>query len=104
MADTPEVHPKRSRRQAVASSADEVKRFNDIVRTVRLPDDVHRIEFRLGEDSTGAPAVWITLIAKDDLTPSKRKIADLQRVAEEVRSKVRSSESNRWPYVEIVTE
>src|SRR6266567_2032908 len=102
MADTSEGTPKGSPGMEAAAD-DEAKRFQEFVRNVRLPNDVSRVEFRFGEDSTGAPAVWIVLFARDDLRPSKNKIADLQRVAEEVRSIVRS-ESNRWPYVEIATE
>lgn len=99
MADTPKVHP-----QADTASVDEAKLLHDIVHErVRLPQDVRRVEFRLGEDSTGAPAVWIVFVAHDDLDPSKSKIASLQRVAEEVRSIVRS-ETSRWPYIEIATE
>lgn len=79
--------------------------FHDIVDKLgRLPEGVRRVGFRLGEDSEGAPAVWITLFANDDLKPSKEKIAELQRVANEVRSEVFRSGSERWPYVEISTE
>jgi hypothetical protein len=88
----------------LVASVDEAKLLHDIVlERVRFPEDVRRVEFRLGEDSTGAPAVWIVFVAHDDLKPSKSKIAGLQRAAEEVRSIVHS-ESNRWPYIEIATE
>ena len=90
--------------QSGSASINEVKLLDDVVHArVRFPQDVLRVEFRFGEDSTGAPAVWIVLVANDDLKPSKGKIASLQRVAEEVRSVVHS-ESYRWPYVEIATE
>ncbi len=48
--------------------------------------------------------MWITFIAGDDLKPSKEKIADLQKVASEVRAEIFRSDTERWPYVEIVTE
>jgi len=48
--------------------------------------------------------VWITFVAGDDLKPSKEKIADLQRVTSEVRAEILRSNTERWPYVEIVTE
>ncbi len=103
MADTPKVHPEETSQSGVAA-VNEAKLLNDIVRErVRFPQDVLRVEFRFGEDSTGAPAVWVVFVAHDDLKPSKSKIASLQRAAEEVRSIVHS-ESNRWPYVEISTE
>jgi hypothetical protein len=89
---------------AGAASVDEAKLLHDIVRErVRLPEDVRRVEFRFGEDSTGAPAVWIVFVAHDDLKPSKSKIASWQRVAEEVRSIVHS-QTSRWPYIEIATQ
>jgi hypothetical protein len=103
MADTPKVHPEETP-QGGAASINEAKLLHDIVHErVRFPQDVLRVEFRFGEDSTGAPAVWIVFVAHDDLKPSKSKIASLQRAAEEVRSIVHS-ESNRWPYIEIATE
>ena len=86
------------------ASVDEAKLLYDIVRErVHFPEDVSRLEFRLGEDSTGAPAVWIVFVTHDDLKPPKSKIARLQRAADEVRSIVHS-ESDRWPYIEIATE
>jgi hypothetical protein len=89
---------------AGAVLVDEAKVLHDIVRErVRLPKDVRRVEFRFGEDSAGEPAIWIVLVAHDDLKPSKSKIAKLQRVGEEVRSIVHS-QTNRWPYVEIATQ
>jgi hypothetical protein len=104
MADIPET---RSGEPALpgAASGDEATVFSEIVRGIgRLPDGVRRVEFHLGEDSEGAPAVWITFIARDDLKPSKAKISDLQRVINEVRSQVIRSGTERWPYFEIETE
>ncbi len=88
-----------------AATGTEARLFHDIVRRIgRLPTGVRRVEFRFGEDSEGASAVWISLIADDDLKPSKEKIADLQRIAGEVRAEILRSDTDRWPYVEIVTE
>jgi hypothetical protein len=52
----------------------------------------------------GAPAVWFTFISRDDLNPSKQKIAEFQRIGNELREEVRRSDSDRWPFIEIVTE
>jgi hypothetical protein len=88
-----------------AASGKEARIFHEIVgRHGALPEGVRRVEFRFGEDSAGEPAVWIVFVASNDLKPSKGKIADLQRVADEVRSEVLRSDSQRWPYVEIATE
>ena len=87
---------------AGATSVEEARLFHDIVRRRGpLPAGVERVEFRFGEDSTGAPAVWIVFIAKDDLKPSNENINAIRRVAEEVRSEVRRTNSERWPYVTI---
>jgi hypothetical protein len=87
------------------ASVDEARLFHDIVRKRGpLPPGVQRVEFRFGEDSTGAPAVWIVFIAKDDLKPSSESINAIRRAAEEVRSEVRRTSSERWPYVTIEAE
>jgi hypothetical protein len=90
--------------QSGSASINEAKLLYDVVHArVRFPQDVRRIDFRFGEDSTGAPAVWIMIVTHDDLKPSKSKVESLQRATEEVRSVIHN-ESNRWPYVEIATE
>jgi hypothetical protein len=103
MANSPEAHINQPMPSDTTSGGeDEI--FHNIIREIdRLPDGVQRVDFHLGDDSTGAPAVWFTFIAHDDLKPSKEKIAAFQCVADVVRSKV-FSRSERWPYVEIVTE
>jgi hypothetical protein len=90
---------------ADAASADEAREFLDIVRRHGpLPAGVRRIKFRFGEDSTGAPAVWIVFVAQEDLKPSNENISAIRRAAEEVRSEVRRTGSTRWPYITIETE
>jgi hypothetical protein len=88
-----------------AASGDEARLFHDIVRNHGpWPAGVRKVEFRFGEDSTGAPAVWIVFVAKDELKPSPESIAEIRRVAEEVRSEVRRTGSERWPYIMIEAE
>jgi hypothetical protein len=104
MADIPKESPYETRQSPPASAIDEAQFLHDIVHErVRFPDDVLRIDFRLGEDSTGAPAVWIAFVTHDDLKPSKSKLATFQQAAREVRSIIHD-ESHRWPYIDIVTE
>lgn len=108
MPDTPQAHPDEPILPG-AASADEARVFHNIVRKVigklgSLPEGVQRVDFRFGEDSEGAPAVWIVLQARSDLNPSREKIAEMLRVANEVRSEVFLSGTERWPYVEIATE
>ena len=92
-----------------ATPADEARVFHDIVRKItqefgRLPDGVQGVDFRFGEDSTGAPAVWVLFKGPDDLKPSKDKIATMQRFAKEVTSEIFRSGSERWPYVEFAAD
>jgi hypothetical protein len=104
MADSPETQPSQSM-PAGAASGDETRIFHEIVRRVGwLREGIREVRFRLGDDSEGAAAVWITLVTNDDLKPSKEKIATLQRISNEVRSEILRSGSERWPYIEISTE
>lgn len=104
MVDAPETHPHEPLLRG-AASGDEARLFHDIIRRAgELPPGVHRVEFHFGEDSEGAPAVWITLVADDDLRPSKEKLAAIQRYIKEIKSRVLHSDSERWPFVEIATE
>src|SRR5579863_9543625 len=101
MIDTPETGPNEPALPG-AASGDEARAIHEIVRKIgRLPEGVQRVDFHFGEDSEGAPAVWITFVARDDLKPSKAKIAELQHVMSELRSQVIRSGTERWPYVEI---
>jgi hypothetical protein len=44
------------------------------------------------------------LVTQEDRSPSKAKITALRQVADKIRSDILASGSERWPYVEIVTE
>ena len=104
MVDNPETQPGQSM-PAGAATVDEAQIIHDIVRrTGWLREGIQEVRFRFGEDSEGAPAVWITFVTNDDLKPSKEKIAALQRISNEVRSEIVRSGSERWPYIEISTE
>jgi len=108
MADTPQAHLN-DPIQPGATPADEARVFHDIVRRItqkhgRLPDGVEGVDFRFGEDSTGAPAVWVLFKGPDDLKPSKDKIAAMLSFAKEVTSEISLSGSERWPYVEFAAD
>ncbi len=84
---------------------EEVERLYDIVRKEGpLPTGVRKIDFRFGEDSTGAPAIWIVLVVRNELNPSSETIGAMRHFAEKVRSKVRTVSDQRWPYVTIEAE
>ncbi|MGD0183731.1 MAG: hypothetical protein ABSC25_00595 [Roseiarcus sp.] len=87
-----------------AATGEEGRFFAELSRSVPLSAAIKDIDFRFGEDSDGAPAVWITVLASADVNPSKEKIAELSRAAETLRAAVLNSEFKRWPYVQIKTE
>src|SRR5438876_11876985 len=58
MVEVPRPQAEEKAQNSVAS-INEAKLLNDVVRArVRFPQDVLRVEFRFGEDSANAPAVW----------------------------------------------
>jgi hypothetical protein len=70
LVDTPETHSNEPMPPG-AASGDEAHALHEMVRKVgRLPDGVQRVDFHFGQDSEGAPAVWITFVAT---TSSHRK-------------------------------
>ncbi len=92
------------RRYSGAATGEEARFFSQLHHLVPLTETIREIDFRFGEDSDDAPAVWITIHASADVSPSKTKIAELNRAAETLRAAVLKSEFKRWPYVEIKAE
>jgi len=88
-------------RYAGAATGEEARFFAGLHQLAPLTETIKGIEFRLGEDSDNAPAVWITIRTNADDKPSKRKIAELNNASETLRSAVRQSPYTRWPYVQI---
>jgi hypothetical protein len=92
------------RRYPGAATGEEARFFAQLHSLVLLSETIKGIDFRFGEDSDDTPAVWITIHATADLSPSKKKIAELNQAAEKLRLAVLNSEFKRWPYVEIRAE
>jgi hypothetical protein len=85
--------------------ADEARVFEDIIRAhPDLPEGVHGVEFRLGRDAFGTPAVWFVLKADDDLKPSKQKIKAYRDFSDALQAAAFVSDSDRFAYVRIETE
>jgi hypothetical protein len=80
----------------------EARKFREILkRHDQLPEGVRGLSFRLDEDSTGAPAVWIIVKADDDLSPSEAKVDRLVDFTAELRAEFRDTGTDRWPYTII---
>ena len=87
-----------------AATGEEGRFFSQLHSLVPPTETIKQIDFRFGEDSDDTPAVWITIHAKADVNPSKKKIAELNRATETLRSAVLNSQFKRWPYVQIRAE
>lgn len=100
--------PESVREQALASGAtvEEASQLHDLVRKrTPFPESVTGVRFRFGEDSSGDPALWVTIVAMADLNPTIEKVDRIRRFAEDLRSDILESHlTDRWPYVEIETE
>jgi hypothetical protein len=85
-----------------AATGEEARFFGNLPQqTGKWPDGVERVEYRFGEDTDGSPAVWITIIAKNELTPSRKAVDDLTKYSNKLREAVLNSEFGRWPYIQI---
>ena len=85
-----------------AATGDEARFFGNLPQqTGKWPEGVERVDLRFGQDSDGSPAVWITIIAKNELAPSRKMIDDLTQYSKKLRDAVVRSEFGRWPYVQI---
>lgn len=93
--------PSTKRQYPGAATGEEGRFFASLSGLVPLSDTIREIELRFGEDSDGAPAVWITIHANADVNPSDKKLAELNRAVETLRAAVLNSEFKRWPYVQI---
>ena len=65
---------------------------------------VRRVEFALGEDSTGDPAVKVVMVIGKDLQPTKEKIGELNDFAQILVNDIIDLESDFWPYVRTSVE
>jgi hypothetical protein len=61
----------------------------------------HRLEFRLGEDSDGSPAIWITIFSRDSVNPSTETRQEIDQMSDAIRKEIINSDFERWPYFRI---
>jgi|GEM_PF-2355204 len=98
MADIVETRPHRP-----WSLEDDARVIEEILRDLGpLPEGMHRVDYELGEDSVGDPAVWLLISADDDWKPSEKKIEDYYRFRRDLEMRVLMSGINRFPFTRIV--
>lgn len=71
---------------------------------VPLSDDIRSVNFHFGEDSSGEPSVWITVVVPHDLERSRERLNALKDATENFKADVWKSGVKRWPYIKIETE
>ncbi len=64
------------------------------------PKEVKAVDYEFGEDSTGAPAVWI-YVRLDDDNPSPEIVAKLSDYSRAVSQAILDSGIDFWPFVKF---
>jgi hypothetical protein len=88
-----------ARKQVKRTSNGETRKIRSVVRAHRFPPGVRRFEVEYGEDSTGAPAVWIWFIVDDDPDLSDAKLSQLNEFVRSVTFDLLDSGVEHWPYI-----
>jgi hypothetical protein len=68
-----------------------------------LPEWVREMVFETGEDSSGAPALWIWVEVEDEAAESATFFADFFRFEATLRTLAGKVCPDRWPYVRVRT-
>lgn len=74
-------------------------RVREVIGSRHSPDYVDHLEIKFGEDWVGKPAVWITVIVKDDRLESTAGRDEAISFGNELSDAVIQSDLNLWPYV-----
>jgi hypothetical protein len=68
-----------------------------------LPESVADVKFDLYDDWSGDPAVGVYLIFADSEVASPEFFDRAEEASERVRTAIRGTGTNRWPYVRVRT-
>jgi len=69
----------------------------------RLPEFVAALRFETGEDHTGAPALWIWVILKDEAAEEEVLGANMRTVRDLFQRMVKELKVGRWPFFRVRT-
>jgi hypothetical protein len=87
--------------QEFGASVEEARKIHDLVKANTSPKVVKSFEVKFGPDSESNRAVWVRLIVENDLKPSPKRIAELNKEADKVRTVLLREKLDVWPYVEV---
>jgi hypothetical protein len=83
------------------ASLEEARKIHDLVKANAPSRFVRTFEVKFGPDSANNRAVWVHLIAEDELKPSPEKISELNMIANKVRFALLNEKLDVWPYVDF---
>ncbi|MGJ0557607.1 hypothetical protein [Methylocystis sp.] len=71
------------------------------LRELPRPEEVRDVTYEAGEDSEGAPVIWIWVITDDDVNPSSDHIRRLTDYSTSIRDWLLDNGVKHWPHVRI---
>ena len=90
-------------REDLIGAVSEAELIDEAVKKAALPAAVLEVSYRLGEDATGTPALWLWVVL-DDAAASSREFATLAaEIRDTVREALQQAGVDRWPYVRFRT-
>lgn len=81
----------------------ELDQIKHALEQVQLPEAVLTLDFKLGEDSTGEPAVWVWVFVEPDAAARKGFDTLAADVPKKVRDALAKAGITRWAYVRFRT-
>lgn len=82
-----------------AGRISEGRKIRRLVKQVAESEGFPVFELSFDEDSTGAPAVWISFLLDNDFPTSKESIQTLTRLGQRVKSNLFEHNISRVPYI-----
>jgi hypothetical protein len=85
--------------KARAERTSESRRIRRLVKQVAESEGFPLFELSFDEDSTGAPAVWISFLLEEEYPTTKESIQTLTRLGQRVKSNLFEHHITRVPYI-----
>ena len=73
-------------------------------RYMPLSADIRRVAYHFGEDASGDPAVWISIVVPQGLENSHERLTAIKNSTEKFKAEILKTGVKRWPYIKIETE